>query len=108
MSSTFGQRLKAIVLFYDLTQADLANRTGLSQNNISHLIAGRREPTLKTLAKIIYALPNCDIGWLVCGEIWWSGNKQATESEMVRAFRELNDANRAANKLAKNEKRKSS
>lgn len=95
----FGQRLKMILDFYQLKQVDLVARTGLSQTNISHLITGRREPTLKTLAKVIYALPDCDLGWLICGDVWWSGTKRATDSELLLFLRKMEDQKRAGKKL---------
>lgn len=53
----FGERLKAILEALDMSQTDLANRSGLTQAAISQILNGEREPTLGTICKILNAIP---------------------------------------------------
>ena len=50
----------------DKGQASLSKITGLPQGQISHMLAGRREPVLSTIALIAERL-NISLDWLVFG-----------------------------------------
>lgn len=52
----FGKNMIAIRNFLDITQSELAKRSGLTAPAISMIESGEREPTLKTIVKIIEAL----------------------------------------------------
>lgn len=57
MEQTFGKWLKLELTKRELSQADLAKRTGLSTGAISHYIKGsRKDPEPATMAKIAKAL----------------------------------------------------
>lgn len=51
-----GTRLRYIMWSKGITQAELSNRTGISQPSISAYVKGRVSPTLYTLDKIVRAL----------------------------------------------------
>lgn len=53
---SFGEKLRALRLSAGLTQAQLAERSGLHQMGISKLEQGAREPTLATAQAIATAL----------------------------------------------------
>ena len=52
----FGKNLKAIINCLGITQAEVANRSGLTPAAVSQIVNGEREPTLKTINKLIRAL----------------------------------------------------
>lgn len=54
--SQFGERLAKIRAMSGLTQVELAEKAKLQKTCISHFEAGRREPSLETLIKIVKAL----------------------------------------------------
>lgn len=53
---TLNEQLEAVRLEAGLTQAELSEKTGISQPHISNLEVGRFEPTLKTLQTLVSAL----------------------------------------------------
>jgi len=58
------KQLKYLLNELNLSQKDLAKRTGLTQASVSMIIGGEREPSLKSLVKISDAL-NCSTDYLV-------------------------------------------
>lgn len=54
--SPFATHLEIAIQEQGITQAFLAERSGLTQAAISQLVSGDREPTLSTLLKICSAL----------------------------------------------------
>lgn len=52
----FVERLKEALKEKDLTQSELARRTGISIAYISQLLQGKKTPTIKVVAKIAEAL----------------------------------------------------
>lgn len=69
MKDTFSERLKLVLKNSDITQADLANKSGLPQMTINHYCSGRREPTIENLTAILDALWFVDARWLVTGKV---------------------------------------
>ena len=53
----FGANLKACLFYLDMSQNELANKTGLTRAAISQLCAGKRDPTLTTVIRILKVLP---------------------------------------------------
>ena len=65
----FGDNLQDILKDQNISQRELAYKTGLSEASISNYIKKRRVPSLKALINISYAL-NFDISDLIdFGEI---------------------------------------
>lgn len=56
MSNQFGDRLKATREARGLSQADLAERSGLQSSAVSHFENGRRAPSFDNLKKLADAL----------------------------------------------------
>lgn len=48
----------------ELSQAELAQRAGISKSHISYILRGKREPTVKMMKKISSAL-NCPLAELL-------------------------------------------
>lgn len=63
----FHERLKVALQVTGTRPGQLAELTGIDKTNVSHLLSGQREPSLKTLAKLLRALPGIDARWLVIG-----------------------------------------
>lgn len=53
----FGKNLREILTYLEISQSELANKTGLTQAAISQIIQGDREPSLNTICKILSVLP---------------------------------------------------
>lgn len=53
----FGPNLRRILKSLEMTQTELAERTGLTSANVSQLINGKRKVSLSTLCKILDAIP---------------------------------------------------
>lgn len=49
---TFGNILKELIPARGVTQVDLANYLGVTQQTVSHYVNDKREPDLKTFYKI--------------------------------------------------------
>lgn len=60
----FGANLRKCLRALDMTQAEFAQRTGLTQAAISQILDGKREPSLQTICKILEVLPT-NFEWLV-------------------------------------------
>ncbi len=59
---TFGERLKVLREKAGLSQAELAERAGISQRAISHWELGKREPLISAVQKLCAALGvSCDV-----------------------------------------------
>lgn len=54
--NNFGKNVGDICKFLGMTQHELSKRSGLTPAAISQIINGEREPTLKTILKLLAAL----------------------------------------------------
>lgn len=53
----FGKNLAAILKEFNLSQAELADKSTLTRPAISHYIKGNREPSLSSICKILSVIP---------------------------------------------------
>jgi len=53
---------------HNLNQVEFAAKAGVKPAEINHWVSGRRQPTAKNFAKLIRALPNTRLDWLLTGE----------------------------------------
>lgn len=60
----FGDNLAAMLRETDMTQKELAERSGISETSISYYLQGIRAPTAKAIINIAYAL-DCSIDDLI-------------------------------------------
>jgi len=60
----FGANLRKVLRSLDMTQTELAERSGLTQAAISQILDGKREPSLQTICKILEVIPT-NFEWLV-------------------------------------------
>jgi transcriptional regulator with XRE-family HTH domain len=56
-SKKFGKNLKDILGYLEMTQHELAIRSGITQAAVSQIISGKREPSLGTVCAILKAVP---------------------------------------------------
>lgn len=57
MSFGFGKNLKEVLDALEMNQTELAARTGLTQAAVSQLLNDEREPSFRTILKILDAIP---------------------------------------------------
>lgn len=53
----FGERLAAVLVTLDMSQVELARRSGLSQAAVSQILSGKREPTLSSVCALLDVVP---------------------------------------------------
>lgn len=63
-----SQRLVQLIAETSGSKKDFALKTGISQPLVSHLTAGRNNPGLDVLQKIMQAYPDIDPEWLIMGK----------------------------------------
>jgi len=67
-SHSLGKRLKKAMFMHQMNQVEFAEKAGVKPAEINHWVSGRRQPTAENFAKLIRALPNARIDWLLTGE----------------------------------------
>lgn len=94
--ATIGARIKYLREQIGMTQPALAAAVGISQPSMSNIESGHTaSPSAIHLMAIAAAL-NANPNWIVYGEGEQSMPSDADESEMLKAFRELDAGRRAA------------
>lgn len=56
-AENFGKNLKKIMSDLEMTQADLAERTGLTRAAVCQIVKGDRDPQLDTVCRIMAVIP---------------------------------------------------
>lgn len=67
MESTFNQRFKTILKYYDLTPTDAARKIGITRQIVDGYLRDVL-PRIDTVALILKAFPEVDINWLVLND----------------------------------------
>lgn len=67
-NTAFTNRIDRILKFYDLSAAAFADQIGVQRSSISHLLAGRNKPSLEFVMRVVQALPEVDLHWLIYGK----------------------------------------
>lgn len=80
--SSFGERLAILKEREGLKNKDLSSLTGIDLNSISILLNNKREPSLKTLAKLKQAFPQYPWAFFLDGELYGPPAKPA-KSQVV-------------------------
>ena len=62
------ERIKYLIELFDLSQARLARRAGLSPPTLSRLLTAEADPRFATVEAIYRALPGTNPHWLLTGE----------------------------------------
>lgn len=61
----FPKNLKSLMAKEGVMQSEMCRKSGLSKAAMSQILAGRRSPSLKSVCKILKALPSVDFYKLV-------------------------------------------
>ena len=61
-------RIAHIIRAKNLTAAEFALRLGVQPSNVSHLIAGRNNPSLEFVKKLKETFPEYNLDWIVLGK----------------------------------------
>lgn len=61
-------RIAHIIRAKNLTAAEFALRLGIQPSNVSHLLAGRNNPSLEFVRKLKETFPEYNLDWLVFGK----------------------------------------
>lgn len=64
---TFGERLRQAIQQNGLSIADYSRATGISLPHVCHYMGGNPKPGLDVLARMVAALPESDVRWLLTG-----------------------------------------
>lgn len=62
------ERIAQIIQHVGLTYAEFADKVGISNSSLSHIMAERNKPSLSLLLSIHDAYPQININWLLFGE----------------------------------------
>lgn len=61
-------RIAHIIRAKNLTAAEFAMRLGIQPSNVSHLLAGRNNPSLEFVKKLKETFPEYNLNWIVLGK----------------------------------------
>lgn len=61
-------RIAHIIRAKNLTAAEFAMRLGIQPSNVSHLLAGRNNPSLEFVKKLKETFPEYNLDWIVLGK----------------------------------------
>ena len=61
-------RIAHIIRAKNLTAAEFALRLGIQPSNVSHLLAGRNNPSLEFVRKLKETFPEYNLDWIVLGK----------------------------------------
>lgn len=64
-SVDFGNRIKKIMDFYELTASTFAEKISVQRSSISHILSGRNKPSLDFILKITNNFNEVDLYWLL-------------------------------------------
>lgn len=96
MDVLIGERIRQLRQKIGLSQAELAEKTGVSLNTINRIENGHREPKADFIAQL-GALPGCDYGWLF-GQRESDGGPGDGGRRGIPLFRSLPDDLRGASR----------
>lgn len=72
----FKDRLAFLMDQFNLSQVELAERSGVSRSSIGHMLNGRNQPSMDFLAGVLQEWPEIDADWLVMGKGPWRRKNQ--------------------------------
>lgn len=61
-------RIAHIIRAKNLTAAEFALRLGIQPSNVSHLLAGRNNPSLEFVRKLKETFPEYNLDWIIMGK----------------------------------------
>lgn len=78
-------RIQKIISAENLTASKFADIIAVQRSSISHLVAGRNQPSLDIVKKILKSFPKINSDWLIFGEgnMYKDNNNQAAVNPVV-------------------------
>jgi len=67
-SSEFGNRLKIIMDYYQISASAFADKIQVQRSSISHLLSGRNRPSLDFVMKVVKQFKEVELYWLLNGK----------------------------------------
>lgn len=64
-----------------VSNAEFAEKIGISTSSLSHIFNGRNKPSLEVVMRIHKAYPEINLYWLLYGEVRWRRPSLASVSE---------------------------
>lgn len=68
ISVTMKERIEQIIRAKNLTATEFAMKLGIQPSNVSHLLAGRNNPSLEFVKKLKETFPEYNLDWIVFGK----------------------------------------
>ena len=62
------ERINQIIRAKNLTAAEFASKLGIQPSSVSHLLAGRNNPSLEFVKKLKETFPEYNLDWIVFGK----------------------------------------
>ncbi|MBO5661810.1 MAG: helix-turn-helix transcriptional regulator, partial [Tidjanibacter sp.] len=62
-------RLLQLIETEGLTKQQFAQKLSISPAAVTHILSGRNSPSLEIIAKIAATFPQCNLRWLILGEL---------------------------------------
>lgn len=78
----FLKRLEIVIQYFDLSASALADKIGVQRSSISHLLTGRNKPSLEFVLKVVHALPEVNLYWLLQGVGEFPSNMKPEDSTL--------------------------
>ena len=66
-TEAFTKRINILLKYYNISAAQLAEKTEVQRSTISHIISGRNKPSLDFVLKVLKAFPEVEFYWLLNG-----------------------------------------
>jgi transcriptional regulator with XRE-family HTH domain len=79
-SSEFGNRLKIIMDYYQISASTFADKIQVQRSSISHLLSGRNKPSLDFVMKVVKQFKEVELYWLLNGKGVFPGKVSPTLS----------------------------
>lgn len=67
-NEAFADRIKKLLIFYNLSATQFADKINVQRSSISHLLSGRNKPSLDFVIKVVKIFNEVDLYWLLNGK----------------------------------------
>ena len=86
-------RIAHIIRAKNLTAAEFALRLGIQPSNVSHILAGRNNPSLEFVKKLKETFPEYNFDWIIMGKGPMTVSEPIMESKTVSGVPESQKQN---------------
>ena len=81
-------RLTLLMKTYELSPSQLADAIGVQRSNISHLLAGRNNPSLDFVTRLLNKFPEVSAEWLLFGKGQFQKKNGGTQTDLFQMHTE--------------------